>query len=553
MGYDIVMPTTSSLRVLMAMLALAFSVAAQVILATNNVASAGGSTHHHVVKGLQGVLWSLSVAEDTVGNRPLLLQFSTDQGQTWNSAAFTFNDAVTGLNPPNATNVCALAVDSQGTLHVVYGSYYYPNYFNVYYRNWNPITTVASTIVNLNAAFGIPVTARTDAMAITVDAADTVWIAAPTTLGWVSQLLRSQAPSAATLAFTSVGTISSSASSQGPDIVVDAAGRIHCSYYRNIGAGEYEHRYFDPSTSTWGTPTSIGNATPTNDFFGKLAADALGNVHALYVMDANGAATWLFRYKRWDAASGWSLEVPLMDLTPAQTTNIANWRIFSLACDEVSGRAFAVYRDLSAAGGGALRLASKGLTDTAFTNITDLAPPTLGLHEYYVPTIRGSLYPSTNLTGNDLDITWQYRPAPGTPPFWLLYAHASTIPGPSITLTAPAILGTSTSLTLSSPADPSRAFVCVLSGGTTPGIPIQGGFTIPLNWDFLVDFTLQPNNGVLTSNLSVFSPIGTATVGFYIPQIVGITGLTIYAGFVVDGAPAYTIGTFSPALAITLL
>ena len=44
-----------------------------------------------------------------------------------------------------------------------------------------------------------------------------------------------------------------------------------------------------------------------------IAADALGNVHALYVMDALSPTTWKFRYKRWDSVNGWSPEVVLFD------------------------------------------------------------------------------------------------------------------------------------------------------------------------------------------------------------------------------------------------
>jgi hypothetical protein len=93
----------------------------------------------------------------------------------------------------------------------------------------------------------------------------------------------------------------------------------------------------------------------------------------------------------------------------------------------------------------------------------------------------------------------------------------------------------------------------VLSLGTTPGIVLPDSRVIPLNYDFLLEFTLVPNNGVLFNNSAVLDSAGTASVIFAVPVVPGASGITIYGGFVV-GNPANPIGigTISPALPIII-
>lgn len=532
--------------------ALAAALPAQVTLTTNPYAFAS-QTGQNVVKDASGGLWSLSVFDDgsaSPGNRPLLLLNSTDGGQTWNTHPFTFNDAASGLNPPNPANGCTLAIDSTGTLHAVWGRYYYPTYYREYYRNYNPVTTAASNVLDLSAYVGS--TAASGELAIAIDAADTVWISAQGASSWVSRLLRSNLPGASDLTFTNVGNISPSASSQRVELAIDTQGRVHCAFYRNTGPGEYHHRIYDPVTG-WGAAVSIGNGTTApHDYTGRLAADALGNVHALVGVDTGTpAATWSFEYRRWDATSGWSAPVVLTTATQAQYTGIANYYIIALACDEATGKAYAFYRDLAA--GGALRLAEKGLGDPAFTNLPDIMPANAGAHAYYVPGARGSLYPSFNMTGTDLDLTWQLR-ATTTPPYSWMFTRVSTgAPSASLVLSAPAVLGTVTTIDLTAAGDPSGGYLCGLSLGTVPGIVLPDLRVIPLNFDAVLTLTLTPGNGILANNTGVLSPSGQASVIFAVPNFPPLLGLTVYAAFVVADALNPTgIGTISPALPITL-
>lgn len=395
---------------LVALLTTATFATAQVTIHSGPIASSGGVAHRNVVQDAQGNLYAIVVTEAANGDRPLSLYQSTDQGQTWQLHPFTVNDATSGLTPPDPTNSTNMTIDDQGRLHIVWGSYYYPSSYKQWYRNVEPATSTASAIVDISAVTFASTSTRTAGMDIVVDAGNTVWIASHGGPSWVEHLIYSAQPYAANGAFVDAGPISPSASAQNSRLAVDANGLIHCGYYRNVSPGNYEHRAYDPVGGTWGQETTLGNTTPTNDYYGVLAADALGNVHALYVQDAAAGSTWVFDYKLWDGnTQTWSAAVNLYSATPAQYTGIASYRTFTMTCDEASGRVTAIYRDLST--NGALRVAQKDLTATAFTNLADLTPASTVLHEYHIPTVRGTLFPTSNRANGQYDITWRQNTA----------------------------------------------------------------------------------------------------------------------------------------------
>lgn len=537
-------------RPLACLLLLALSAHAQLSLTSGPFNYAGGNQHKHVVRDAAGNLYTLSVSQDASGNRPLLLQVSSDGGVTWAPLAVTLNDATSGLSGSNLTNGCCMAIDGTGVLHVVWGNYYYPTYYAQYYRNYDPNSGAMSAIVSLTGVTGATNSSRTSAMNIAVDATDTVWIAAHGTQSWRTRLIMSQTPGATSLTFTDLGAISTSASAQSARLAIDNTGLVHCSYYRNTGAGEYYHRIYDPAGG-WQTSTRLGNTAPTNDYLGVLAADDLGFVHALYGEDLGGTTTWNFFYRRWDAFGLWGPPLPLFSATTAQYTGVANYRIFALAADEASGKAYVVYRDL--ANGGQLELIEKDVTAGAFSPLGTLTPPSTAQHDYYVPAFRGALWPPFNRTGTDLDITWRQNPPPG--PYQLVYQRVGTGgPVPTLMLTAPATVGGSTSLALSSPADPLRNYFCGFSTGDTPGTTLFNGQIVPLNDDWLLQFSLMPGNGVFLNNFGAFNAIGSASVIIGVPNIAALSGVTVYSAFVVDdpGASVWQLGTISPSLPITI-
>jgi hypothetical protein len=463
-----------------------------------------------------------------------------------------FNDATSGLMAPTVATNCSLAIDDQGVLHALWARFTSGSFFQ-WYRNYDPLLGTASSIVDINAIVGASASVQAQTCEIALDANNIVWLGVRGTSAWTSRLLESTAPYAAGLTFTDRGSFSTSASAQNGRMIVDVNGLIHTSFYRNLAPGQYHHRIYDPATG-WGTDVSIGNgATAPHDYYASMCADLLGNVHAIIGVDTGTpASTWSFEYRRWDAVNGWSSSTVLTTATIAEYTGIANYRIFNVACDEATGKVFAVYRDLAA--GGPLRLAEKGLADPGFTVIADIQPATTGQHEYYVPGIRGALFPGSNQTGTDLDITWQWRPNGSVTPFSLQFIHQSLgTPTVSIALSGPATVGTTTTIDLLSASDPNASYVCALSLGTTPGIVLSDMRVIPVNLDDLLFLSVTPGNGILINALGSLSGAGQASLPLLVPNLPALVGLSVYSAFVVaDPLDPTGVGTISPSLTITI-
>ena len=125
---------------------------------------------------------------------------------------------------------------------------------------------------------------------------------------------------------------------------------------------------------------------------------------------------------------------------------------------------------------------------------------------------------------------------------------------PTLSLTSPATVGLATALFLSSPADPSRLYYCGFSTGNTPGTTLFNGQFVPLNNDWLVQFSMNPNNGIFINNWGALDAAGFASVVLNVPNVPALSGITIYSAFVVEGPGATTwqLGTISPSLAITI-
>jgi hypothetical protein len=521
---------------------------AQNTVTVNDLASVG--TAKHTVRTASGELYCLSVGKDAAGNRPLLLHHSVDGGSTWIPVPVQLNDATSGLSGTLLANVCALAIDDLGVLHMVWGAYTYPSPYSQWYRNYDPTTGTASAIVSLSAQTGASTGSRTAANQILVDQNNVVWIVAHGPSSWREVLLRSDNPYAAGLSFTNVGTISTSASAQQTDLAIDANGLVHCSYYRNTGNGEYWHRIYDPNTG-WQTSTRVGNTAAPQDERGRIVADSFGRVHLLVGVDTGStAATWSFEYRVWDAGNGWSPPLVVFTATSAQHSGVANEQIHDIAVDELEGTVYLVYRDLAA--GGMLRVASKGIFDPVFVVVQDITPAASGQHEYYRPNIRGSLFPAFNNLNGSLDIVYQYRQTSGVPPYQLLHQRLP-VGGPSLELSAPAALGTSISVDLSSLPDAGKFFLGGYSWSDVPGTPLPDGRVVPLNLDSLFTLSQTPGNGLFLNTIGQLDGTGQGFMAMVIPPAPSLVGLSFHAGAVAFDATAPSgISTVFPGLTITL-
>jgi hypothetical protein len=314
------------------------------------------------------------------------------------------------------------------------------------------------------------------------------------------------------------------------------------------------HRYYDPGLTTWGLETLVGNTAATHDEFGDICADSLGNVHCVVVMDSGGGGPvsgTKLRYKRWDFTNGWGPEVVISDIPQANFSGIANSRIVSIACEETTGTTRVVFRDL--ANGGGLVMSELPLNGSAFTLVATLGLPNTGAHTYYAPTLRGTLNPVSNNTGCDWDVTWQYRASSGTPPYELWFDRITCAPGKSISLTGLPLINTNVGILIASPADPFKPYICALSFGDTPGIPLLWPDTrvVPLNWDFLFSYSLG-SNSLIINNIGSLDGSGLGQATLFIPNSTLLINFTIYTAFVVvDPLAQSGITSISQALPIT--
>jgi hypothetical protein len=111
-------------------------------------------------------------------------------------------------------------------------------------------------------------------------------------------------------------------------------------------------------------------------------------------------------------------------------------------------------------------------------------------------------------------------------------------------------LGTTSSLTYSSPGDAGALFWITLSTGTDPGLPI-GGRVIPLNPDLLFLACATPD-AILRGNLGTLGTVPVVAT-LPIPVLPGLAGLRLHAGGITlaDGYTA-AVKKFSPAASFTL-
>lgn len=542
------------LRALLVLALLVPTLTAQVLLDSNAFASAGGNYSKHVVRDAAGNLWALSITEAMNGDRPLRLLVSSDSGATWSDSGVALNDSSSGLAAPNRINGCALAIDDAGGLHATWSRYIYPSYWRQYYRTYQTTTGVLSPIVDVTSQVGSP-SARTAALDIAVDGQNYVWLIAHGTTSWREKLARSSMPYAASATFVDQGNISPSASAQTGRVVIDATGLVHCTYYRNTGQGQYEHRIFDPANG-WQAPTILGNTVPSRDLYGRLAADALGNVHAIWVEDSDPTTTWRFRYDVWNQASGWSgTPVDLMSLTPAQHGGITSYRLYDIAVEESSGTAFVAFRDLEN-GAGALRLAVKGLTDASFTVIQEITTPSTDPYTYRFPSLRGRLFPASDNTGSTLDLTYQFRAAHPTPPFALMFEGNLLGQGPGMELSLPSAvtIGALNVVRATASFEPGAVYGVVFSERSDPGIVLADGRRIDLDASgFLFGFSQQVGNGIFSNNFGILDAFGVADTIIALPPDPAIRGFTFY-GAGVTGNPLTPsgFGSISQTLTITI-
>lgn len=201
-------------------------------------------------------------------------------------------DATSGVTTELPTTDCSLAIDAKGTLHVLWARYHYPKFHAQHYRRIDPERQKMSPIVRTSPKR----CGRSDAMALAVDDADRVCIAAPSDRHWKSRLLR-VLPGATETApiLEELGRIGPVASSQRVALAVDAHGRLHAAFYCNAPGACLRTAILDGhqdgSRGRWtqaqgDVPSMNGTLASSrirSVFAPQLACDEDGDVHMAYV------------------------------------------------------------------------------------------------------------------------------------------------------------------------------------------------------------------------------------------------------------------------------
>ncbi|MCK5832731.1 T9SS type A sorting domain-containing protein, partial [bacterium] len=336
-----------------------------------------------------------------ISAKRVYISLSIDGGTTWDSDWFEATD--TGLYGRHSLiDGCALAIDYNEDLHVVWHRYQYsPMLHSTYYRKIEDIHSSPSGSEIIRVFDG---SIKSCDSGIAMDSDGYIWLVTGGPTSWKAQIWRSDSVYAVGGTFSSVGS-PSSGSTQGVSICLDANDLVHVAYYDNgVSASYAQHRIFDGTD--WLSVDGMGNgSTGGRDHNCGMAADVLGNVHLLYgdnIGDVTG--TWYFRYRIWNEEDGMGTPVDVCEFPSSSYDGVCNRYIASIACTELTGEAFILIRDI--ARGGSLCLYKKSLTDTAFTLAEELTDTSMLASYYYLPRMRGALYPEFDNTSIMVDLAW---------------------------------------------------------------------------------------------------------------------------------------------------
>jgi hypothetical protein len=322
---------------------------------------------------------------------------SINGGVTWSDWAKKLNTETFAYN----LSGCSLAVDRNSNIYAVWHRYNYsPTRHGTYLRKYDPNSGKWSSLVTIKQ-----VNNKVSSSAVAVDSQGYVYVVAGTSSSWKTHLHKSKNPYASALSFTDLGDLSTSSYSQTGVLTIDSKDTVHVLYYSvTASTGAIFHRTYSTS---WGTPTVISTAKPPNDKPGPMAADSLGNVHITYIDnggDKNSADD--FMYRKW---SGGKMGSPIKLWSHSTTQHgnytICNPYIFNIATNEATGDVYVMGRNMNE--GGAFVLYKKTNTGTAFSKVKVLRPANSTKHYYYLPRVRGTVYPTFNQTGKLLDIAYQ--------------------------------------------------------------------------------------------------------------------------------------------------
>ena len=477
----------------------------------------------------------------TVGWRVAIAR-STNQGSTWNMQWQTGFD--TYVNGSVGNIVPCMAIDSKDNLHCAWwhrpASSYTTHYnrFDATSQTWGTERTVSSS-------------SSTDYPLLAVDQNDYVWQIYFAS-SYNAVLERSNLPFASDMNFSTYSpAFPGGSSSSNVDLVFDALGRAHMTYYdTGSGYAGVKHRWIDPgaTTPTWSTVAFISNHsghTARAEYASSLSADNVGNVFLIYPVDSqyptnNGTFDTEFYIRKWDGSTqAWGNPVLVQKVPYAvwganknPAAKYANDHIIGGACDETTGEFYFAYRDFTT--GNYLLGRWRGIdteAPTTFARLMNASPPP-GPPDYFLfPHFRGSLWPKTNRTSLGLDLIYSVGdPTAATPAYTDYFEH---FPIASMSSTGAPKIGTNYPLDLNAVTENSQAYASALCmSGLTPMVQIGRRFLplVPDNLFYVSVTNVLPQ--IMINFQGVLDGNGAAQAQLAIPNIAALVGVPLDGCFV---------------------
>ncbi|MBN2490675.1 MAG: hypothetical protein JXQ29_07490 [Planctomycetes bacterium] len=470
---------------------------------------------------------------------------STTGGATWNlqwQTGFAYSTATDYGNFGGC-----IAIDSQDNLHCAWFHQVATSGSRIprttRYNRFDAATAKWGTewVVTPTAAY------EQEYPCLDVDQKDHVWFSYGPS-GWKSYVDRSDLPCAPDLKFTRyTPAFASSASSQKVSMVVDAANRIHMTYYENGGTGgaSIKHQWVDPAATapawTFQPLSNHSGNTARADYYSKMAADGAGNVYVIYVVDDQPVTTYTtdteFFVRKWDGMTQtWGNPVLVHRVSHAVWYAGGKYndsRLMSGACDETTGEFYFVYRDFGT--GDFLIGRWRGIDTeppTIYAKLMNAAPlPPTTQNYFFLPHFRGSIYPKQNRTSHGLDLLYVVGDQSAASPVYTDYFEH--FPLASIASVRAPQIGTSYPLDLSAVAEGGKVHGTALTTSRLmPLLKIDRRY-IPLAPDAL--FWLTVGNqapGIFSNFHGVLGASGTAQAKIAIPAVLGLVGVQVDACFV---------------------
>lgn len=209
-------------------------------------------------------------------------------GGTWTDA-FNISDNPTPSRSPS------IAVDSQGTVHVVWQDFA-PGNYDIFYSqkpkggNWSTPYNVSNNPEDSTAP------------SVAVDGQGIVHVAWQQDVSGTPDIFYSSRAVDGTWA-TPVNVSNNSGESDNPSLAVDAQRNVHLVWFDKTPGNEDIFYATKPNGGTWSTPVNISNNTGDSEY-PVLAADSQGTVNVAW--QDNTPGNWEIFYSSKPAGGSWS-------------------------------------------------------------------------------------------------------------------------------------------------------------------------------------------------------------------------------------------------------